>query len=102
MTQAQEKDVIAANLHMLSAIRLGLEQDRVGTSCRFGLDSALADQLRALGHDELCRLVDQIGHTTLFPPRSDLLSLLRAPTALRSTLATVHAPRSCWPSREQA
>lgn len=96
MKPLQQTDVIATNLHLLSAIRLGLEQDRVGTSCRFGLDAALADRLRSLGHDELCLLVTHVGQSTLFPPRHDLLSLLRAPTALTGTLAAVHAPRSAW------
>lgn len=99
MKPLHQTDVIATNLHLLSAIRLGLEQDRVGTSCRFGLDSALADHLQTLGHEQLCQLVTHVGQVTLFPPRHDLLALLRAPTALAGTLAAVHAPESSWPSK---
>ncbi len=99
MNPLLQTDVIATNLHLLSAIRLGLEQDRVGTSCRFGLDSALADHLCTLGHEQLRLLVTHVGQITLFPPRHDLLALLRAPTALAGTLAVVHAPQCSWPAK---
>jgi hypothetical protein len=98
MKPLQQTDVMATNMHMLSAIRLGLEQDRVGASCRFALDAALADHLRTLGHEQLCALVTHVGQITLFPPRQDLLALLRVPTPLTGPLAAVHTPLPAWPA----
>lgn len=97
MTLLQQTDVMSTNLHMLSAIRLGLERDRVAASCRFALDQALADHLCALGQEHLWALVTHVGQTTLFPPRRDLAALLTLPAALTGPLAAVHSSRD--PSR---
>ncbi len=94
MTPLQQTDVMSTNLHMLSAIRLGLERDRVGASCRFALDATLADHLCTLGQEQLWALVTHMGQNTLFPPRHDLLALLQMPTALTGPIAAVHSLRS--------
>lgn len=93
MSATQLTDVQLTNLYVLQAIRLGIAQDRVSTCCKFALDAAQADHLSALNHDELWSLVIRIGQSTLFPPRQDLLCLLKAPAALAAPLAAVHPPR---------
>lgn len=93
MTPLLQTDVMSTNLHMLSAIRLGLERDLVGASCRFSLDAALADRLCAMGQEQLWALVTHVGQHTLFPPRRDLLALLHWPTELTGAIAAVHSPR---------
>jgi hypothetical protein len=94
MTPLQQTDVMSTNLHMLSAIRLGLERDRVGASCRFALEATLADHLCTLGQEQLWALVTHMGQNTLFPPRHDLLALLHLPAALTGPIAAVHSIRS--------
>ncbi len=86
-------DVQSTNLHLLHAIRLGVEIDRVATCCKFALNAALADHLRTMSHEQLWSFVTHVGQNTLFPPRQDLLSLLQAPTPLAGPLAAVHAAR---------
>lgn len=97
MTLLHQSDVMSTNLHMLSAIRLGLEQDRVGASCRFVLEADLADHLRRLTQDQLWALVANVGPNTLFPPRPDLLALLQLPAALSGPLAAVQVTRALRP-----
>lgn len=93
MSATKFTDVQLTNLYILQAIRLGIAQDRVSTCLKFGLDAAQADHLCALNHDELWSLVIRIGQSTLFPPRQDFLTLLKAPAALAAPLAAVHPPR---------
>jgi hypothetical protein len=102
MTPLQQTDVMSTNLHMLSAIRLGLERDRVAASCRFALDAALADRLCALGQDELWALVTHMGQNTLFPPRHDLLALLQVPMPLTGPIAAVHPLRAIRQAGQRA
>lgn len=87
MSLPQHTDVMSTNLHILSAIRLGLEQDCVAASCRFGLDANLAVHLRSLGQEQLWALVVHVGQNTLFLPRPDLLSLLHMPSELVGPMA---------------
>ncbi|MGQ0600017.1 hypothetical protein [Aquabacterium sp.] len=93
MSSIQFTDVQLTNLYLLQAIRLGIAQDRVSTCCKFGLDAAQADFLGAMSQEQLWAFVAQIGQSTLFPPRHDLLALLKAPAPLQASLAAVHAPR---------
>ena len=86
-------DVQSTNLHLLHTIRLGVELDRVTTSCKFALNAALADHLRTLSHEQLWSVVVHVGQNTLFPPRQDLLALLQTPIPLTGPLAAVHAAR---------
>lgn len=90
-------DVESTNLHMLCAIRLGIEADRVAASSQFALSATLADRLRGLSHEQLWAFVAHVGQTTLFPPRQDLLALLDAPVPLTGTLAAVRTPRPAPP-----
>ncbi|MEO6032074.1 MAG: hypothetical protein ABIP61_09270 [Burkholderiaceae bacterium] len=87
-------DVQSANLNMLFTIRLGIESDRVTTCSKFAISAALAEHLRSLDSQQLWSIAAQVGKATLFPPRHDLLALLRAPAPLAGPLAVVHAPWS--------
>jgi hypothetical protein len=93
MLDLQLTDVESTNLHMLCAIRLGVEQDRVTASSKFALSAALAERLLGLNHDQLWAVVTHVGPTTLFPPREDLLAILQAPVPLAGPLAAVHVAR---------
>jgi hypothetical protein len=93
MSAHQLADVQLSNLYLLQAIRLGIAQDRVSTCCKFGLDAAQAEYLGAMSQEDLWSFVAHIGQSTLFPPRQDLLALLKAPAPLQASLAAVHAPR---------
>lgn len=93
MSTIQLTDVQLTNLYLLQAIRLGLAQDQVSTCRKFGLDAIQADHLGAMSQEELWSFVVHIGQSTLFPPRQDLLALLKAPAPLQASLAAVHAPR---------
>lgn len=86
-------DVQSTNLHLLQAIRLGIERDRVSTCCKFALDAELADYLRTQSLDQLMSFVANVGQTSLFPPRDDLLALLTAPAPLAAPLAAVRLPK---------
>ncbi len=94
MNDLQLTDVQSTNLHLLQAIRLGLEHDRVNTCCKFALDAELAEKLGAQSLDELMSFVVNVGQTSLFPPREDLLALLAAPAPLAAPLAAVRLPRA--------
>jgi hypothetical protein len=94
MNDLQLTDVQSTNLHLLQAIRLGLERDRVTTCCKFALNAALADRLSDQSLDELMSFVVNVGQTSLFPPREDLVALLAAPAALAAPLAAVRLPKS--------
>ena len=94
MNHLQLTDVQSTNLHLLQAIRLGIERDRVSTCCKFSLDAELADYLRTQSLDQLMSFVANVGQTSLFPPREDLLALLTAPAPLAAPLAAVRLPKA--------
>lgn len=81
------------NLNTLTFIRAGLEHDRASTCGKFALDAAQADYLKGLSLDDLYSLVIDVGDTTLFPPRADLVTLLSTPRPLAGPLALVRQPR---------
>ena len=93
MIHLQLTDVQSTNLHLLHAIRLGIEHERVSTCCKFALDAALADHLRTLDLGQLMSFVANVGPTSLFPPRHDLLTLLAGPAPLAAPFAAVRSPR---------
>lgn len=80
-------DARSTNLHMVQAIRLGLERDLVGTCLRYGLDAEQGQRLRSMAPQALGEKVALIGDQSLFLPRKDLVELLDAPKELRATLA---------------
>jgi len=93
MSHVHLSDVQYINLSVLTAIKIGMQQDKVATCCKFALDAAQAELLGKLRTDQIWAIVANVGPTTLFPPRHDLLSLLQTPLPLTGPLATVRAPR---------
>lgn len=98
MSPVHLSDVQYVNLSVLTAINIGMQQDKVGTCCKFALDAAQAEFLGKLRTDQIWAIVANVGPTTLFPPRHDLLSLLQTPLPLAGPLATVRAPRLADPN----
>lgn len=92
MSHVQLSDVQYINLSVLTAIKIGVHRDKVATCCKFALDTAQADLLGSLSADQIWAIVANVGPTTLFPPRHDLLRLLQTPLPLASPLATVRSP----------
>ncbi|UEC01759.1 hypothetical protein [Burkholderia vietnamiensis] len=92
-------DVQATNLRMLYAIRLGTEHDMVETCRKFSLNVEQAERLRSITPEGLWTLVHAVGQTSLFIPRSDLIQLIDAPSALAGTLAAVHPPSLSTPKQ---
>jgi hypothetical protein len=93
MQQAQLSDVQLTNLTLLLTIRDGLLHDRPVTCCRFALDAAQADRIGTMNVPQIIALVANVGETTLFPVRRDLIALLELPLPLSRPLAAVHAAR---------
>jgi hypothetical protein len=83
-------DVQSTNLQLLYTIRVGLASDPVDTCRKYGLDAEHAARLSSLDPEQMWNQVCAIGHTSLFVPRSDLLTLIDAPHALAATLAAAH------------
>lgn len=94
-------DVEWINVHILAIIRSGLQHDMAATCCRFALDTEQADYLRSLRLDELWSLAFQIGDTTLFPPRADLVHLLSAPRNLAGAFSLVSPPAPSYPTSKR-
>ena len=93
MSHVQLSDVQFINLSVLTAIRIGIQQDKVATCCKFALDSTQAELLGSLSVDQIWAIVANVGPSTLFPPRQDLLRLLQMPLPLARPMAVVRAPR---------
>lgn len=94
MNNVHLSDVQYFNLNALTAIKIGMQQDKVSTCCKFALDAAQAERLGNLRMEQIWAIVANVGATTLFPPRADLLSLLQTPLPLAGPLATVRLPIS--------
>lgn len=92
MCHPRLSDVQSTNLQLLHVILLGTERDMVGTCCKFCLSSVQAQRLRAMNPAHIWALVHAIGETSLFVPRSDLITLLDTPPPLAGTLAAAHPP----------
>lgn len=93
MTNVPLSDVQYINLNALTAIKIGILQDRVATCCRFGLNAAQADLVASLSVDQIWAIVANVGPATLFPPRQDLLRLLQTPLPLAGPLAAAQTAR---------
>ncbi len=95
MTHHQLSDVQLTNLTLLLTIRDGILQDRLMTCCRFDLGVAEAERIAAMDVQQIIALVANVGNSTLFHARRDLIALLDAPLPLTRPLAAVqtHSPR---------
>ena len=87
MTNVPLSDVQYINLNALTAIKIGILQDRVATCCRFGLNAAQADLVASLSVDQIWAIGANVGPATLFPPRQDLLRPPQTPLPLAGPLA---------------
>ncbi len=93
MSHIHLSDVQYINLNVLTAIKLGIQQDKVATCCRFSLDAALAELIGSLSPEQIWAIVANVGHASLFPPRHDLINLLQTPLPLVGPLVAVRLPR---------
>jgi hypothetical protein len=89
MSDVQMSDVQLTNLTLLLTIRDSLHGDRAQTCCRFGLDVDQADRLLGIGIHQVMAIVSNVGQVNLFPPRSDLVSLLSLPLPIVRPFAVV-------------
>lgn len=94
MNNIQISDVQYINLSALTAIRIGIQQDKASTCVRFALDASEADLLGQLSTEQIWAIVTNVGPVTLFPPRHDLLRLLQTPLPLTAPLAAVRPSRT--------
>jgi hypothetical protein len=91
MEQAQLSDVQLANLTQLLTIRDSIQHDQIAACARFALTREQAERLTAMSVQHVMAIVANVGNTSLFPPRRDLISLLERPLPLSGPLAAVHA-----------
>lgn len=94
MNHVHLSDVQYFNLSALTAIKIGMQQDKISTCCKFGLNAAQAEHLGSLRMEQIWAIVANVGPTSLFPPRPDLLTLLQTPLPLAGPLASVRLPVS--------
>ncbi len=92
MNRVSITDVEWINVHILAIIRAELQHDMAATCCRFALSTEQANFIRSLRLDELWSRAFQIGDTTLFPPRADLVQLLSTPPNLAGAFSLVSPP----------
>jgi hypothetical protein len=93
----QLSEVQLVNLSALLAIRDGIKRDPTSTCCQFGIGADETTFFMELLTDRIYGIVASIGHECLFPPRPDLLSLLRLPLPLTSPIAAAHPPHKTMP-----
>ena len=93
MSHVQLSDVQYINLSLLTAIKISILHDKVGSCCKFGLDAAQAEYLANLSADQIWAIVANVGPASLFPPRHDLLKVLQTPLPLAGPLAAVREAR---------
>jgi hypothetical protein len=101
MSTVQLSDVQLANLSMLITMRDNIKRDPVSACCKFGLR---ADQARSFGDltiDHILAMVANVGQECLFPPRDDLLALLKLPVPLAGPITSVRPPNKATSSAPQ-
>ena len=102
MNTVQLSDVQLVNLSMLITMRDNIKRDPVSACCRFGLH---ADQARFFGElpiDHILAMVANVGQECLFPPRRDLVDLLKLPVPLAGPIASVRPPITAAASPREA
>lgn len=91
--RVQFSELQLINLSTLLAIRDGIRRDPVSTCCQYGIAADATPFFSELSTDRIISIVANFGDECLFPPRPDLLSLLRLPPSLTGAVAAVHPPR---------
>jgi hypothetical protein len=102
MSTVQLSDVQLANLSMLLTMRDNIKRDLVSACCKFGLR---ADQARFLGDlsiEHILAMVANVGQECLFPPRDDLVALLKLPIPLAGPLTSVRPPNRVTSAPKEA
>jgi len=93
MNQVQLSDVQMSNLTLLLTIRDSVLHDKPTACCRFALDGAQAARLGSISIQQVMAIVANVGDTSLFPPRRDLVALMDVPLPLARPLAAAQATR---------
>ena len=103
MSTVQLSDVQRVNLSMLITMRDNIQRDVVSACCKFGLR---ADQARFFGDlsvEHILAMVANVGEECLFPPRDDLLALLKLPVPLAGPITAVRpANQAVLPTRQES
>ena len=89
MSTIHLSDVQLVNLSMLITMRDNIKRDVVSACCRFGLHAEQARFLGDLPVEHILAMVANAGHECLFPPRQDLLDLLKLPVPLAGPIMSV-------------
>ena len=100
MSTVQLSDVQLVNLSMLITMRDNIKRDLVSACCKFGLH---ADQARFFGDlpvEHILAMVANVGQECLFPPRQDLLELLKLPVPLAGPIVSVRPAKKAASSGE--
>lgn len=98
MNRLELSDVQLVNLSMLITMRDNIKRDPVSACCTFGLRAEQASVFGDLPIDHILAMVANVGQECLFPPRDDLLTLLKLPVPLAGPITSVRPPPKGRPS----
>lgn len=102
MSTVQLSDVQLVNLSMLITMRDNIKRDPVSACCKFGLHAEQARFFGDLSIEHILAMVANVGQECLFPPRDDLLALLKLPVPLAGPIMSVRPPKKAAPSAPHA
>lgn len=89
MSTTQFSDLQLVNLSMLMTMRDNIHRDLAGACCKFGLHAEQAKRFADASMEQILAMVANVGQECLFPPREDLLELLKVPAALSAAITAV-------------
>ena len=98
MSTIRLSDVQLVNLSLLITMRDNIKRDPVSACCKFGLRAEQATFFGDLSIEHILAMVANVGQECLFPPREDLLALLRLPAPLAGPITSVRPPKQTTPS----
>ena len=102
MGNVQFSEMQLINLSMLITVRDNIKHDLVSACCKFGLHADQASFFGDLSINQILVIVANVGQECLFPPRQDILSLLKLPPPLSGPITSVHPPHKAASSPPQA
>lgn len=103
MSTVQLSDVQLVNLSMLITMRDNIKRDVVSACCKFGLRADEARFFSDLSIDHILAMVANVGEECLFPPRDDLLALLKLPVPLAGPITSVRPPnKGASPTQQES
>lgn len=100
MNAVQLSDVQLVNLSMLLTMRDNIKRDPVSACCKFGLHAEQARFFGDLPIEHILAMVANVGQECLFPPRQDLLELLKLPVPLTGPMTSVRPLKAAASPRE--